>query len=66
MMTDDNDRMRARNLIVFFRNSSAEQGIDAHHGKKAARNPLRTGNFRLPIQRDIDARIRRKRADAGE
>src|SRR5262245_23931407 len=66
IMTDDYDWMRARNLIVFFRNRPAEQGIDAQHGKKAAGNPLRAGNFRLPIQRDIDARIPPKRADAGE
>src|SRR5262245_48640494 len=64
MMTDDYDWMRARNLIVFFRNRSAEQGIDAQHGKKAAGNPLRASHFSLPIQRDIDAQIRPKRADA--
>src|SRR5262244_3882336 len=66
MMADDYDWMRARNLIVFFRNRSAEQGTDAEHGKKAAGNPLRASHFSLPIQRDIDARARPKRADASE
>src|SRR5262245_35599937 len=66
MMTDDYHWMCARNFILFLRNRSAEQSIDAEHGKKAARNPLRTGNFSLSIQRDIDARARPKRADAGE
>src|SRR5215813_1915265 len=66
MMTDDYDWMRARNLIIFFRHRSAEQGIDTQHGKKAAGNPLRASHFSLPIQRDIDARSVPKRADAGE
>src|SRR5262245_38692796 len=66
MMTDDYDWMRARNLIVFFRNRSTEQGVDAHHGKKAAGNPLRASHFSLPVQRDIDAQILPKHAGADE
>src|SRR5262245_18400196 len=66
MMTDDYDWMRASKPIVFFRNRSAEQGIVALGGKKDAGNPLRASHFSLPIQRNIDARARPKRADAGE
>src|SRR5262245_13227993 len=53
-VTDHNDRMRAENFVVLFGDRSAEQCIDAKHGKKAAGNPLRLSHFSLPIHRDID------------
>jgi hypothetical protein len=61
-VTDHNDRI----FVVLFGDRSAEQRIDAKHGKKAAGNPLRFSHFSLPIHRDIDVWIRLKSANSSQ
>src|SRR5262247_2033810 len=63
VVTDDGDRMPARDLVVILGEYSAEQRIDSERRKKAAGNPLRLRDFSLPVRHYIDAPVVSKSAD---
>src|SRR5262245_33472524 len=55
VITDDGDRMPARDFVVILGENSAEQRIDSERRKKASGDQLPLRDFSLPIHHHIYA-----------
>src|SRR5262249_42538448 len=65
VVTDDDDRTGAGDIVVLLGDVAAEQRVNAEDRKKAAGNLLRIGDFSLPVDCDIDSIAAQKSADTG-
>src|SRR5215831_15990827 len=66
VVTDDGDRMPARDFVVILGESSAEQRARSERRKKAAGYSCCLRDFSLPIHHHIDAPTIIKIADPGD